>query len=78
MASSEIKKNSELAIADYQTRQRKEAVAKATEIAKAAGFSSLENLLAAQPIKKAMSANRVGQARMISANAVRGWVPRCA
>ena len=53
----EIKKNSELAIADYQTRQRKEAVAKATEIAKAAGFSSLENMLAAQSTKKPQWAN---------------------
>ena len=49
----EINKKSSAAIASYENRQRKEAVSKATEIAKAAGFSSLEEMMASQPAKLA-------------------------
>nr|WP_237168693.1 H-NS histone family protein [Paracoccus shandongensis] len=37
------------AIKSFETRTRKEAITKATEIAKAAGFASLEDMMAAQP-----------------------------
>ena len=47
----EINKKSAAAIASYENRQRKEAVSKATEIARAAGFSSLEEMMASQPAK---------------------------
>jgi DNA-binding protein H-NS len=47
----EINKKSSAAISSYENRQRKEAVSKATEIAKAAGFSSLEEMMASQPAK---------------------------
>jgi DNA-binding protein H-NS len=49
----EINKKSAAAISSYENRQRKEAVSKATEIAKAAGFSSLEEMMASQPAKAA-------------------------
>lgn len=49
----EINKKSAAAIASYENRTRKEAVSKATEIAKAAGFSSLEEMMASQPAKPA-------------------------
>lgn len=49
----EINKKSAAAIASYENRQRKEALSKATEIAKAAGFSSLEEMMASQPVKAA-------------------------
>ena len=48
----EINRKSAAAIADFQNRKKKEAIAKATEIAKAAGFSSLEDMLAAQPARQ--------------------------
>ncbi|MFC3166607.1 H-NS family nucleoid-associated regulatory protein [Paracoccus fontiphilus] len=48
----EINKKSAAAIADFENRQKKEAIQKATEIAKAAGFASLEDMLAAQPAKQ--------------------------
>ena len=48
----EINKKSAAAIADFESRRKKEAIQKATEIAKAAGFSSLEDMLAAQPAKR--------------------------
>ncbi|MBM3604684.1 MAG: H-NS histone family protein [Alphaproteobacteria bacterium] len=48
----EINKKSAAAIADFENRRKKEAVQKATEIAKAAGFSSLEEMLTAQPAKR--------------------------
>ena len=49
----EINKKSAAAISSYENRQRKEAVSKAIEIAKAAGFSSLEEMMASQPAKPA-------------------------
>ena len=48
----EINKKSAAAIADFENRRKKEAIQKATEIAKAAGFASLEDMLAAQPAKR--------------------------
>lgn len=51
----EINKRSAAAIADFESRQKKAALAKATEIAKAAGFSSLQDMLAAQPAKTRQS-----------------------
>lgn len=48
----EINKKSAAAIADFENRRKKEAIQKATEIAKAAGFASLEDMLAAQPVKQ--------------------------
>ena len=47
----EINRKSAAAITSYEGRARKEALAKATEIAKAAGFASLEDMMAAQPAK---------------------------
>ena len=47
----EINRKSAAAITSYEGRTRKEAIAKATEIARAAGFSSLEDMMAAQPAK---------------------------
>lgn len=49
----ELNKKSAVAIADYENRRRKEAVSKVTEIAKAAGFSSLEEMMASLPAKPA-------------------------
>ena len=48
----EINKKSAAAIADFENRRKKDAIQKATEIAKAAGFASLEDMLAAQPAKQ--------------------------
>ena len=48
----DINRKSAAAIADYENRQKKHAIQKATEIAKAAGFSSLEEMIAAQPAKR--------------------------
>lgn len=48
----EINKKSAAAIAGFESRRKKDAIQKATEIAKAAGFSSLEDMLAAQPEKR--------------------------
>lgn len=48
----EINKKSAAALANYEERQRKEAIAKAREIAKSAGFSSLEEMLASTPRRK--------------------------
>ena len=48
----EINRKSAAAIADFENRQKKQAIQKATEIAKAAGFSSLEEMIAAQPAKR--------------------------
>lgn len=48
----DINRQSAKAIASFEDRQKKEAIAKATEIAKAAGFSSLEEMIAAQPAKR--------------------------
>ena len=48
----EINKKSAAAIADFENRRKKNAIQKATEIAKAAGFASLEDMLAAQPAKQ--------------------------
>lgn len=48
----DINRQSARAIASFEDRQRKEAILKATEIAKAAGFSSLEEMIAAQPAKR--------------------------
>jgi DNA-binding protein H-NS len=48
----EVNKKSAAAIADFESRRKKNAIQKATEIAKAAGFSSLEDMLAAQPAKR--------------------------
>lgn len=45
----EINRKSAAAIASYESRTRKEAIAKATEIARAAGFASLEDMVAAKP-----------------------------
>jgi DNA-binding protein H-NS len=39
----EINKKSAAAIADFENRRKKDAIQKATEIAKAAGFASLED-----------------------------------
>lgn len=47
----DINRKSAAAIKSFETRTRKEAVAKATEIAKAAGFASLEEMIANQPAK---------------------------
>jgi DNA-binding protein H-NS len=47
----EINRKSAAAIAAFESRRKKEAVAKATEIAKAAGFSSLKDMLSAEPAK---------------------------
>lgn len=47
----EINKKSAAAIADFENRRKKDAIAKATEIAKAAGFGSLEEMIAAKPAK---------------------------
>jgi DNA-binding protein H-NS len=47
----EINKKSAAAIADFESRRKKDAIAKATEIAKAAGFGSLEEMVAAKPAK---------------------------
>lgn len=48
----EINRKSAAAIADHESRQKKQAIQKATEIARAAGFSSLEEMIAAQPAKR--------------------------
>lgn len=48
----EINRKSAAAIADFENRQKKQAIQKATEIARAAGFSSLEEMIAAQPAKR--------------------------
>lgn len=48
----DINRQSAKAIASFEDRQKKEAILKATEIAKAAGFSSLEDMVAAQPTKR--------------------------
>lgn len=48
----EINKKSAAAIASYEVRQRKDAIAKANEIAKQAGFPNLEAMLAATPAKR--------------------------
>ena len=48
----EINKKSAAAIADFKNKRKKDAIQKATEIAKAAGFSSLNDMLAAQPAKR--------------------------
>ena len=47
----EINRKSAAAITSHEGRTRKDAIAKATEIAKAAGFASLEDMMAAQPAK---------------------------
>lgn len=47
----EINRRSAAAIKGYETRSRKEAIARATEIARAAGFASLDEMVAAQPVK---------------------------
>ena len=47
----EINKKSAAAIANFENRRKKDAIQKATEIAKAAGFASLEDMMAAQPAK---------------------------
>ncbi|MTE01500.1 H-NS histone family protein [Paracoccus sp. YIM 132242] len=54
----EINRKSAAAIADHEGRQRKQAIQKATEIARAAGFSSLEEMIAAGPAKKAQGEAR--------------------
>lgn len=48
----EINKKSAAAIADFESRRKKDAIQKATEIAKAVGFSSLEDMLAIQSAKR--------------------------
>lgn len=47
----EINRKSAAAITSYESRSRKEAIAKATEIAKAAGFASLEDMVSAKPAR---------------------------
>jgi DNA-binding protein H-NS len=49
----DINRQSARAIASFEDRLKKEAMLKATEIAKAAGFLTLEELIAAQPAKRA-------------------------
>lgn len=48
----DINRRSASAIASFEDRQKKEAISKATEIAKAAGFSSWEEMIAPQPAKR--------------------------
>lgn len=47
----EINRKSAAAIASFEQRARKDAIAKATEIAKAAGFGSIEDMISSQPAK---------------------------
>lgn len=47
----EINRESAAAITSYEARTRKEAIAKATEIAKAAGFASLEEMVTTKPAR---------------------------
>ncbi len=47
----EINRKSAAAIKSYENRTRKETIAQAIEIAKAAGFASLEEMVAIQPAR---------------------------
>ena len=48
----DINKKSTAAIASFEKRKKKEAIFKATTIAKEAGFSSLQELIESQPKKR--------------------------
>ena len=72
----DINRQSAKAIASFEDRQKKEAFSKANEIAKAAGFSSLEEMIAAQPAKRAQAEAKYRLSEIPSSLGLAGAVSR--